>query len=161
MIWDLPAIAGFAEQGGFLRDQLAEAMAIAVVASSGDDSVVEAPMFGDLPVTAGLWQVPVADRVGFDIESLLQPTVCARAAHTLWKEAGKSWAWSPAYLTGRWTLVIDNAWEVVRSGQRRQLAATLGPRDRLAGSARRAGATSGLTAQQLSGLARILRDSVR
>lgn len=161
MIWDLPAIAGFAEQGGFRRDQLAEAMAIAVVASQGDDALVEASLFGDLPVVAGLWQVPVADRVGFDVDSLLQPTINARAAHTLWKEAGQSWEWSPAYLAGTWRIVIDNAWDVVRSGQRRQLAATLGPVDRIGGSARRTAQRSGLTAQQLSGLARVLRDSVR
>jgi hypothetical protein len=160
MIWDLPAIAGFAEQGGFRRDELAEAMAISVVASQGDDALVEAPLFGDLPTTVGLWQIPIDDRTGFDIASLLQPTINARAAHTLWKAAGQSWTWSPAYLTGRWQLVIDNAWDVVRSGQRRQLAATLGPGDRLAGSARRAATTSGLTAQQISGLARILRDGV-
>ena len=161
MIWDLPAIAGFAEQGGFRRDQLAEAMAVAVVASQGDDTLLEVPMFGALPATAGLWQVPVGPAIGFDEHSLLQPALCARAAHTLWREAGESWAWSPAYLTGRWRLVIDNAWEIVRSGKRTQQAATLGPVDRLAGSARRARSASGLTAEQLSGLARVLRDSVR
>ena len=160
MIWDLPALAGFAEQGRFRRGELAEAMAVAVVASSADDSYVEAPMFGDLPPTVGLWQIPVTDRVGFDLDSLLQPTINARAAHTLWKEAGQSWTWSPAFLTGSWKIVIDNAWDVVRSGQRRQMAATLGPGSRLAGSARRTATTSGLTAVQLSGLARILRDSV-
>lgn len=161
MIWDLPAIAGFAEQGGFRRDQLAEAMAVAVVASSGDDALVDAPLFGDLPTTAGLWQIPVGPATGFDIDSLLQPTVNARAAHTLWREAGRSWSWSPAFLTGRWEAVIDHAWDVVRSGRRRQQAATLGPIDRLGQSARRAAGQSGLTAQQLSGLARVLRDGVR
>lgn len=161
MIWDLPAIAGFASQGGFRREDLAEAMAVAVVASQGDDTVVEASLFGDLPTTVGLWQIPASDAIGFDIDSLLQPGINARAAHTLWREAGESWAWAPAYLTGRWKLVIDNAWDVVRSGKRTQQAASVGSIDRLAGSARRAVQTSGLTAQQLSGLARVLRDSVK
>lgn len=159
MIWDLPAIAGFAEQGGFRRDELAEAMAVAVVASQGDDALVDAPMFGDLPVSVGLWQVPTSDRIGFDVDALLVPATNARAAHTLWREAGQSWSWSPAFLTGRWQNIIDNAWETVRSGRRRQQAATVGPIDRAAGSARRVIGQAALTTQQLSGLARVLRDA--
>lgn len=159
MIWDLPAIAGFAEQGGFRRDELAEAMAVAVVASQGDDTLLEASLFGDLPTTVGLWQVRASDRMGFDIPSLLQPGLNARAAHCLWKEAGGSWSWSTAYLTGRWKDVIDNAWEVVRSGRRRQQAATLSPIDRTAGSARHVIGQAALTVEQLSGLARVLRDA--
>lgn len=161
MIWDLPAIAGFAQQGGFRRDELAEAMAMAVVASQGDDSLIERDMFGDFPSRVGLWQVPVGDAVGFDERSLLQPALNAAAAHVLWKADGQSWSWHPSFLTGRWRDIVDNAWEVVRSGQRRQQAADIGPLDRLAGTGRRALATSGLTAQQLAGLARVLRDSVR
>lgn len=157
MIWDLPGLAGFAEAGGWRRDGLAEAVAVAMAVSGGDDALVDLPPFGVVPATVGLWQVPVSDQIGFDVDTLLRPALNAAAAHLLWKEAGETWTWSPGWGAPGWDRWLDDARRVVTSGVRRQAAADLGSMDRIRQSAGAAADTARLTAAQLSGLAAVIR----
>lgn len=159
MIWDLPAVVGFARDGGWRGDALAEAAAVAMAASGGDDALVDMPEIGGLSAAAGLWQVPVSDRTGFDVDSLLRPALNAAAAHRLYVEAANTWAWSAWWGAPGWDRWIDDAKAAVRDGRDRQWANDLGPVDRIRQSATAARDTARLTAAQLAGLAAVIRSN--
>jgi hypothetical protein len=157
MIWDLPAIAGFAEAGGWRREALVEAVAVAVAASGGDDALVDEVPTGAGPVTVGLWQVPADGGVGFDEESLLRPALNAAAAHRLYVDAGNTWTWSTWWGAPGWDRYMADAKAAVASGRRRQTASEIGPVDQIRQSAGRAAQTARLSASRLAGLADVIR----
>jgi hypothetical protein len=159
VIWDLPGVVGFARDGGWRHDTLAEAAAVALAASGGDDALVDMAEIGGLSATAGLWQVPVSDRVGFDVDSLLRPALNAAAAHRLYVEAGGTWAWSAWWGAPGWDRYLADAQAAVKAGRDRQWANDLGPVDRIRQAAGAAADTAKLTAAQLSALAAVIRSN--
>jgi len=129
MMWQAPALCGFAESAGFVRADVPTAVAVALAASGGNDAYVAEPWGGSRTVSVGLWQI-VCDRWDTDrLTLLLDPYSNARAALALFEDAGARWGWCDGYRSGRWSLFVDQAERAASSGVRADTVALFASRE--------------------------------
>lgn len=100
--WNTDAVIGFVRKAGFTGIPLNQATAIALATSDGDDAyyvTTDAPGHGPWVGLFGIEDNSTQNPKGV---KLLDPVANARLAYNLWRSNGKSWDWSPQYVSGEW-----------------------------------------------------------
>lgn len=108
-VLSMQQIAQFAANAGFVGSDLATAVAIAMVESSGDPQAQNPhePSFG-------LWQIDIDFHPQFSAQQLLDPATNAQAAHLIYLESGGSFRqWTGSYTNGKYLAFLPQATAVV------------------------------------------------
>lgn len=150
-------VTNFAEAAGFRGDDLARAVAVAMVTSQGDDQWREAPSVGLSGGRWGLWGVPGHVVVESQRAALLAPSVNASWAHALWLAAEGSWEWLPERTRQLAERELPYVAQAMRTPKRPQTAPTLGPADLPTGPARRLISIAKTVIDRLAGAERAIR----
>lgn len=128
MRWAIPALVGFAEQPGWVGNDLTVAVSVALATSDGDDAWSWSPG-GVPPVTqCGLWGIDPAAVEPNVAAQLTDPRVNAGVAYAIWNANDGSWVWSPAWAGGAWRGFTSDVQAVIAGRDRTQPATGDGPR---------------------------------
>lgn len=105
------AVAFWAGTAGFVGTPLAEAVAVALAATGGEDAYHWHVGGPGSPDYRGLWAIDVGTIHQFERVDMFDPRWCAWVARQLYDYAHHQWVWHPAWRNGRAAALMARATE--------------------------------------------------
>lgn len=98
--WNTAKVGQWARDAGWTGADLHRAVALAMVASQGDDHHVSNPSYVPALERRGLWALRASEAPQLDPDELFDPAKNAAAAFVAWGQHGRSWSWHPVWIAG-------------------------------------------------------------
>lgn len=98
--WPIEQVAKWAADAGWRGIQLAEAVAMAIATSGGDDHHVSNPSYTEHLERRGLYGLTRAEADPTHPDELWHPNAATLAAYRHWQRSGSVWSWHPVWASG-------------------------------------------------------------